>query len=683
MTRALGMYLFAAVSLFGQSAETVFFRAAMLPSNEIPAVDIAAAGTATIRAHAVRDASGQVISGTVDFIVNYNFPGGVELTGLHIHRGDSTVNGPVVINTGIGGAGGNLNDPSGKGVITRSVDVTAGSGAALAALKDLLDNPSDFYVNMHTTVNPGGVIRGQLQKPEMLTMMAVLSPANEVPAITGQNASAVAAITAMRTFDARGNMNTGLVVFEADYNFDEQVTMTGFHIHSGPKGVNAPVVINTGLANMPSTETGKGSLVFPVELSMTNKAQVDAMNGLFQDPSNYYVNIHTTRFPGGLIRSQLRRTDENVFTMNLSPANEVPPVDIQASAPASFKVNTIRDESGAVIAGRAVFDVNYRFPGAATFTGLHIHDQAAGQNGPVTINTGISGANSVAGDSGFGNIYIPVLVTSAAGLRTLNSLMANPEKHYMNLHTTVNPGGAVRSQVRAAYTNAPAIGDALSSVIDQEQRDVAPGGWLSIFGARFAYANTNYFAWEGQSLPVTLNGVEVTVDGITTPLLMVSPGQIDVQMPYEVKPGMRQVVVKNGVGESNAFMVTVRQAAPAIWRMGAGGGQIVRVSDVTFISANNPAQAGDTLAVFTTGMGQTVPALKTGAVVPEALFNTAAAAVTIGGRPALALLSVAYPGVPGTYVVAVMVPPGIPSGPQPLQITMAGSRSNTVMLPVK
>ncbi|MCC6368762.1 MAG: CHRD domain-containing protein [Bryobacterales bacterium] len=683
MKRALGLCVFAAVSLFGQSAETIFFRAAMLPSNEIPAIDIAASGTATIRAHVVRDASGQVVSGTVDFIVNYTFPSGVELTGLHIHRGDSTVNGPVVINTGIGGAGGNINDPAGKGVISRPAQVTAGSGAALAALKDMLDNPAGFYVNMHTTVNPGGVIRGQLQKPEILTMMAIMSPANEVPAITGQNASAVAAVTAMRTFDAQGNMNTGLVMFEADYTFDKQVTMTGFHIHSGPKGVNAPVVINTGLANMPSTETGKGSLLFPVELSMTNKAQLDAMNGLFQDPSNYYVNIHTTDFPGGVIRSQLRRTDENVFSMNLSPANEVPPVDIQASAPANFKVNTIRDQSGAIIAGRAVFDVNYRFPGSATFTGLHIHDQVAGQNGPVIINTGISGANSVATDTGFGNIYIPVFVSSTAGLATLNSLMANPEKHYMNLHTTVNPGGVVRSQVQAAYTKAPAIGEALSSVIDQGQRNVAPGGLLSIFGILFAYADTDYFAWEGQALPTALNGVGVTVDGINAPLLMVSPGQIDVQVPYEVSPGMRQVVVKNSVGESNAFMVMVQQAAPAIWRMGIDGGQIVRVSDVTFISPDNPAQAGDTLAVFTTGMGQTSPALKTGAVVPEALFNTAAATVTIGGRPGLVPLSVAYPGVPGTYVVAVIVPPGVPSGPQPLQITMAGSRSNTVMLPIK
>ena len=94
-----------AAAAFAQRAETHIFRTAMLPSNEVPAIPIDARGSATIRAHVMRNAQGEVVSGTVDFIVNYNMPGSAEFTGLHIHRGDAGVNGPVVINTGIGGAG--------------------------------------------------------------------------------------------------------------------------------------------------------------------------------------------------------------------------------------------------------------------------------------------------------------------------------------------------------------------------------------------------------------------------------------------------------------------------------------------------------------------------------------------------------------------------------------------------
>ena len=38
----------------------------------------------------------------------------------------------------------------------------------------------------------------------------------------------------------------------------------------------------------------------------------------------------------------------------------------------------------------------------------------------------------------------------------MNSLVQNPEKHYANLHSRVNPGGVVRSQLLPANTAAPA-----------------------------------------------------------------------------------------------------------------------------------------------------------------------------------------------------------------------------------
>src|ERR1051325_3886496 len=119
MKRVLSLFALSAVSIFAQRAETIFFRGAMSPANENPPIDINATGTATIRAHVVRNAGGEIISGTVDFIVSPLFPGEVEFTGLHIHRGVAGENGPVVISSGIGGAAGNLKDPTGRTLITR------------------------------------------------------------------------------------------------------------------------------------------------------------------------------------------------------------------------------------------------------------------------------------------------------------------------------------------------------------------------------------------------------------------------------------------------------------------------------------------------------------------------------------------------------------------------------------
>src|SRR5438477_10740069 len=100
MNRLIAVLVFSA-ALFADTSETVYFRGVMLPSNEVPAVSIAATGNATLIAHIVRDDAGKIISGAVDFNVNYAFPGAVTLTGLHIHPGAAGVNGPVTIGTDV------------------------------------------------------------------------------------------------------------------------------------------------------------------------------------------------------------------------------------------------------------------------------------------------------------------------------------------------------------------------------------------------------------------------------------------------------------------------------------------------------------------------------------------------------------------------------------------------------
>ncbi len=64
----------------------------------------------------------------------------------HIHRGDSTVAGPPVVN---------FNVP---------VNGLSGCVSADAALiKEIMKNPSDFYVNVHNADFPSGAVRGQLE----------------------------------------------------------------------------------------------------------------------------------------------------------------------------------------------------------------------------------------------------------------------------------------------------------------------------------------------------------------------------------------------------------------------------------------------------------------------------------------------------------------------------------------
>ena len=65
----------------------------------------------------------------------------------HIHRGGATANGPVVVPFQAPGASGNSD-----GCAT----------AQPAIIDEILANPSNFYVNVHTTEHPAGAMRAQL-----------------------------------------------------------------------------------------------------------------------------------------------------------------------------------------------------------------------------------------------------------------------------------------------------------------------------------------------------------------------------------------------------------------------------------------------------------------------------------------------------------------------------------------
>src|SRR4029434_4570714 len=119
-----------------QTAETIPYRAILLPSNEVPAVPLNASGAATIWLHVVRDAQGRVVSASTDFDVSFTLPAANNVVGLHIHRGNAGENGPVLIDSGIRGA-----EPVAVGTtgrITRQGQTEPTNADGLAAVNGIL-----------------------------------------------------------------------------------------------------------------------------------------------------------------------------------------------------------------------------------------------------------------------------------------------------------------------------------------------------------------------------------------------------------------------------------------------------------------------------------------------------------------------------------------------------------------
>jgi uncharacterized protein (TIGR03437 family) len=682
--RIASLLVLSALAAWSQSAETIPFRAILSPQNEVPAVNISASGMATVWLHVVRDAQGHVVSASTDFDVSYRFPTEVTFTGMHIHRGRAGENGPVTIDSGIRAADAvRANDAQ----RLRYQGYTAPDNTAgLDTVNGLLTDPSGFYVNLHTTDNPSGVIRGQLMPAEVVVLMAQLSTRNEVPAIENLNAGGTGSIIALMTRGPNGQPNSGLVTFDATYQgFPENTTFTGFHIHEGLRGVNGPVTINTGIAagaNAVTSATGSGNLHYDVEVPMANEASVRTLAGLFQRPDAYYMNLHTSVNPGGAIRSQLRSTDFVQFQMTLSPANEVPAIASTATAPSVVLAFTTRNGQGQVDAAVVVFDVNYRMPGAATITGLHVHNGAAGANGPVTIDSGISARVPVETTTGNGNVFRIVTSASPAVLQAMNSAVATPEAHYLNIHTSVNPSGLMRAQLMPEQRNPPLVGAVISAVSDPGYRRFAPGGLATIFGSNLMrVVSSPGDSSDGRVMPTSFNGTTVRIGDFDAPIASVGDGYMVVQVPYEVATGTRRLTVRNPYGTSEGTDIQVNAAAPAIFFDGEGG----IVTDLSFRLAGraaNPARKGQYIIVYSTGLAVEAPAGSTGRI-PDSGNPTRPVTATIDGRAAEVLASVTSPGFLGLYQTYVLVPGETRSGTVPLILRSGEAESNRVNIVVQ
>ena len=140
-----------------------------------------------------------------------------------------------------------------------------------------------------------------------------------------------------------------------------------------------------------------------------------------------------------------------VFTAQLTAANEVPPItnaETNARGSVTITFNVQRDASGAVTGpGPVTFAVQLSgFPANTPAVAAHIHPGATGVNGSPLVGTNLTAAAPVLMGDGTANI---TLSGSPAEISQTNAaaIVANPAGYYFNVHTQLNPGGAVRGQL--------------------------------------------------------------------------------------------------------------------------------------------------------------------------------------------------------------------------------------------
>src|SRR4051794_17492602 len=190
------------------------------------------------------------------------------------------------------------------------------------------------------------------------------------------------------------------------------------HIHRGAAGAVGAIVVPL------KTPDANGKASGCVTASRAIVKQILA------SPGNYYVNVHTSGFPGGAVRGQLGAANTisagNVYSLTLSGANERPAGDNDATGTAVIRVRADN---------QVCYRINVRnIPLPAT--GAHIHKGPATGTGPIVVPFTAPDASGVSSGC-----------TTPTDTSIVGEIKSTPANFYANVHSTEFPAGAVRAQL--------------------------------------------------------------------------------------------------------------------------------------------------------------------------------------------------------------------------------------------
>jgi len=358
------------------------------------------------RIQAVLDNGVLTLSGSFDDLIG-DFDASI---GAHIHAGMAGKNGGVIIPL----------DP------TIDEDLKGGRFEAANNTFELTQGQMDtlrnrgYYINIHTTRNPSGEIRGQLLAGADAYYQANLLGSTEVPAVMSQAFGSL-------VFELNGDTLTASGAWD---DLSSPIAFSvggGGHIHQEIAGRNGGVIF-------PLTFTPDADNQGAVAPADSNAFVLDANQLAALDNYGLYINIHSENFMPGEIRGQILPIASSRFIIELSANQEVLP---QLSFAHGKLVATLDSNNTVTLGGsynELESDLNVDILG-----GAHIHGGLAGVNGPVQFvltpdaDDTRNGAFNTADNS--------FTLTEAQ----VDSLLAR--QYYVNVHSLNIPSGEIRGQI--------------------------------------------------------------------------------------------------------------------------------------------------------------------------------------------------------------------------------------------
>ena len=183
---------------------------------------------------------------------------------------------------------------------------------------------------------------------------------------------------------------------------------------------------------------------------------------------------------------------------------------------------------------------------------------------------------------------------------------------------------------------------------------------LSVFGSNLAPSRE---ASTRSPLPYSVAGVSAAINGIAAPVLYASPGQVNIQVPYEAGSGPAALGINNN-GAISSFSLEIAASAPGIFIDNTG--------------SLPPARQSSYATLYLTGAGEVSSPIKTAYApartpTPTSLPHPVLPlSVTVGGVEAIVQFAGLIPGSFGVMQVNFLVPASVAAGVQPVVVTVGG-----------
>jgi uncharacterized protein (TIGR03437 family) len=204
---------------------------------------------------------------------------------------------------------------------------------------------------------------------------------------------------------------------------------------------------------------------------------------------------------------------------------------------------------------------------------------------------------------------------------------------------------------------------------------LSPGEFITLYGSGLAPTTNS----ASVPFPDKLNGVQVFINQVAAPIYFVSPNQINVIVPYITTPeSVAQIQVINNNANSNVVTLFTGLTSAGVFTNNPVGGIGVAASerpDGSVISESNPAQIGETEAMYLAGFGAVSNQPADGAPAPSNPLSYTSATPSVYltdsagnfGQPTVTFSGLA-PGFAGLYQTNFTIPTGLVSGEGYLEI---------------